>query len=534
MPYQVLRYEPKDFRQRRPDGNGKWIWKLDDRRVLYRLPELLKYPDATVFVTEGEKDADRVAELGHCATCVAAGKWTSECVAALAGRDVFILEDNDDAGRAKARDAAQALQGTAKSIRVVSLPGLPDKGDVTDWLDANPNNAKKFINVCFDVPEWTPDTREDETKTKTKTETNSTENKTANEPPLPFINIAAWRDRPVPERQWTVKDRIPANNVTLLSGEGSVGKSILSLQLAAAVILGRDWLGTLPEPGAALVVCCEDDSNELWRRLDLIAAHYGTTFAEFKDMHLLALAGGETLMAVPDRNGLIQTTKLFTRIRAAACDLRPKLIVLDNAADIFGGSENDRAEVRQFIGILRGMAITAGAGVLLTSHPSLTGISTGTGLSGSTAWNASVRSRLYFKRAITAKDEEPDPDLRVLEVMKSNYGPVGETINLRWKNGLFVPVGGVSNLEKLAAEQKANETFCAQIIQFTQQGRNISTKPNAPTYAPAEFAKEKEAKDAGLRKSDFEAAMRRLLAAGKIRVEPYGPPSRGWTRLVIA
>jgi hypothetical protein len=91
--YQVLRYEPKDFRQRRPDGNGRWIWKLDDRRVLYRLPELLKYPDATVFVTEGEKDCDNVAALGHCATCVATGKWTSECVAALAGRDVVILED---------------------------------------------------------------------------------------------------------------------------------------------------------------------------------------------------------------------------------------------------------------------------------------------------------------------------------------------------------------------------------------------------------------------------------------------------------
>ena len=142
LAYQVCRLEPKDFRQRRPDGNGNWIWKLDDRRVLYRLPELLKYPDATVFITEGEKDCDNVAALGHCATCVAAGKWTDECVEALAGRDVVILEDNDDAGRAKARDAAQALQGTAKTIRVVSLPGLPDKGDVTDWLDANPNNAK--------------------------------------------------------------------------------------------------------------------------------------------------------------------------------------------------------------------------------------------------------------------------------------------------------------------------------------------------------------------------------------------------------
>ena len=88
----------------------------------------------------------------------------------------------------------------------------------------------------------------------------------------------------------------------------------------------------------------------------------------------MALAGEETLLAAPDRNGLIQPTKLFERIREAACDIRPKLIVLDNAADIFGGNENDRAQVRQFIGMLRGMAIAAGAGVLLTSHPSLTGI----------------------------------------------------------------------------------------------------------------------------------------------------------------
>jgi hypothetical protein len=95
--YQVLRLEPKDFRQRRPDCNGGWIWKLEDRRVLYRLPELLKYPDATIFITEGEKDADNIAALNLCATTVATGKWTNDCVAALAGRDVIILEDNDDA-----------------------------------------------------------------------------------------------------------------------------------------------------------------------------------------------------------------------------------------------------------------------------------------------------------------------------------------------------------------------------------------------------------------------------------------------------
>ena len=97
--YQVLRLEPKDFRQRRPDGNGGWTWKLDDRRILYRLPELLIYPDATVFITEGEKDADSIAALNLCATTVAAGKWTEDCIKALTGRDVIILEDNDNAGR---------------------------------------------------------------------------------------------------------------------------------------------------------------------------------------------------------------------------------------------------------------------------------------------------------------------------------------------------------------------------------------------------------------------------------------------------
>jgi hypothetical protein len=90
--YQVLRYEPKAFSQRRPDGNGGWIPKLEERRVLYRMPDLLKYPDGTIFFCEGEKDVDRVAGLGHCATTVACGKWTNECVKSLAGRDVLILK----------------------------------------------------------------------------------------------------------------------------------------------------------------------------------------------------------------------------------------------------------------------------------------------------------------------------------------------------------------------------------------------------------------------------------------------------------
>jgi len=99
--YQVVRLHPKSFRHRRPVGNGGWLWKGSERLVVYRWPELIKYPDATIFITEGEKDADRVASLGHCATTVASGEWAADCVKALAGRDCLILEDNDDTERKK-------------------------------------------------------------------------------------------------------------------------------------------------------------------------------------------------------------------------------------------------------------------------------------------------------------------------------------------------------------------------------------------------------------------------------------------------
>jgi hypothetical protein len=144
-----------------------------------------------------------------------------------------------------------------------------------------------------------------------------------------------------------------------------------------------------------------------------------------------------------------------------------------------------------------------------------------------------ARARMYFKRAVTERDEEPDPSLRVLQIMKSNYsGAEGETINLRWKDGLFPPVAGTSNLEKLAAEKRADDLFVVLLDRFNEQGRNTCDKPSAQTFAPTLFAKESQAKELKVKKTDFDSAMRRLFAAKKIRNEPYGPPSRGTTKLV--
>jgi hypothetical protein len=154
--YEVLRYEPKGFRQRRPDGKGGHVWNLDGvRRVPYRWPELIEHPSATVYLCEGEKDTNRLIESGLVATSVQGGKWTDECVQALAGRQVLILEDNDEAGRAKAHDAAQLLHGVAENVKIVRLPGLPERGDVSDWLDAG-HTVDELTAFCNAAPYWEP------------------------------------------------------------------------------------------------------------------------------------------------------------------------------------------------------------------------------------------------------------------------------------------------------------------------------------------------------------------------------------------
>lgn len=138
---QVVRMEPKTFRQRRPDGDD-WNWSVKGVRVVpYRLRDLLAAPDAVVYLVEGEKDADRLASLGLVATCNAggAGKWRKEHSEFLRGRHVVILPDNDDAGRQHAKNAVKTLRGIAAQVRVIVLPGLPAKGDVSDWLDTGGN-----------------------------------------------------------------------------------------------------------------------------------------------------------------------------------------------------------------------------------------------------------------------------------------------------------------------------------------------------------------------------------------------------------
>jgi hypothetical protein len=160
----------------------------------------------------------------------------------------------------------------------------------------------------------------------------------------------------------------------------------------------------------------------------------------------------------------------------------------------------------------------------------LTGIYTGTGLSGSTAWHNSVRARAYL-HTLMVEGTEPDKTLRKLDFMKSNYSAIADSVTLRWKEGVYVVEAKPGSLEAVAADAKADETFMSLLARFDREGRVVSHKPTANNYAPKDFSTEPEAKTAKINKRDLAEGMRRLFKAEKIRVENYGKPSRPYSRI---
>jgi RecA-family ATPase len=350
--------------------------------------------------------------------------------------------------------------------------------------------------------------------------------------PLQWLDMSNWDNEPVPEQEWAVLNRIPLRQTALFSGEGAAGKSTIALQLCAAHALGRDWLGTMPEPGPAIFIDAEDDESVIHRRLAVIASHYQATFHDLIDggLHVIPFVGQDAVLAAPGRDGTIKPTELYKQVLEAATDIQPRMICIASCANVYGGNEIDRAQVQQFVSLLTRLAIDANGSLVLISHPSLTGITTDTGLSGNTQWHNAVRARFYLKGIKPENGEQPDSDLRELVFKKNQYGPISERIVLRYQAGLFRPVPGMSNLERAAREASADAVI---IEQFGKNEMNLSNSPHAANYAPRIMAKTPEAQKHGLTERELELAMHRQLAAGKIRVEPYGRPSDQRRRLVL-
>jgi RecA-family ATPase len=338
-----------------------------------------------------------------------------------------------------------------------------------------------------------------------------------------FYCAASLAQRPVPPRAWLVRDLVPTGTVTLLGGDGGTGKSLLALQLTHAVATGGAWLGRSVATGGALYVSAEDDEAELHRRLADVVQASGGSFDDLNRLTLRSLAGEDGLLAMLDRSGGgLQASALFHEIETRIAEEKPALVVLDTLADLFPGNENDRAQARQFIGLLRGLAIRHACAMVLLAHPSLSGLSSGSGTSGSTGWNNSVRSRLYLAR-VQDDGFEADPDLRTLRSMKANYSRTGAEITLRWQSGVFVAQENETGLDRMASGAKAERVFVKLLRLLADQGRRVNTG-GGQTYAPTVFANHPEAE--GVSKRAFRSAMETLLRNRAIVIAEDGPPSK--------
>jgi RecA-family ATPase len=349
--------------------------------------------------------------------------------------------------------------------------------------------------------------------------------------PLATFSASSLASSPAPNREFHVEGLIPTRAVTLLGGDGGTGKSLLALQLAASTALGMPWLGLNVVQGPSLFLTAEDETDEVHRRLEDIARDLNKPLRELRDLHIISLAGEEALLGLRDKNsGVIVPTSLFAQLEASVGTLKPAVVSLDTLADVFGGDEIVRAQVRQFVSMLRGLALRNNTTIMLVAHPSLEGIRTGTGTSGSTAWSNCVRSRLYLERL---KDEH-DTDTRVLKIMKANYSPIGTEIRMRWQRGVFVPTQTTlapSGLALLAAREKADQVFLDMLTAYQVEGRDVGAKPSS-AYAPAVFAK--DARSQGIGARGLEGAMNRLFAAKRITVVETGPASKRRQRIALA
>jgi len=490
--------ERKKFVAQRPDGRGGWINGMGDvERVPYRLPDIraavasMSDGDAPplVYLTEGERKADKLASWGFVATAVAFGAkgWRDSYAQALSGCTVVILPDNDDEGRGFADTAAASIRAAGGAAHILSLPDLPPKGDVIDWK-GTADDLRALTDAAISGPAEAPET-------------------------FPVADLTAWAKQAPVAKAFVMAGTIPEGEVTLFTGGGGTNKSTFGLQLCACAAAALPMLGIAVTPGHALYVTAEDEDRENHWRLSKIAGALGTTFDRLAGrLHVASLRGRlNNELATYDQEGRIKTAPAYNLLRATIVSTGARLVVLDNLGHLYVGNENDRGQVTAFINLLYALCRELGVTIVLIAHPNKAGDS----YSGSTAWLNAVRSQIVLQRP----EDGLDPDARVLTVGKANYARPDQQLAFRWHNFALVrdedlPQQQRDEMAATIAATHDNEVFLACLAERNRQERPVSENKASRTYAPKEFTEMPEAR--GLSAARLEAAMERLYRSTRI------------------
>ena len=406
--FEVCRYvHPKGFRQRVKQGSGH-SWSVKGvRRVLYRLPEVVAGVEADrhILLVEGEKDADDIAGRGFVGTTCpgGAGKWRAEYSESLRGAKVCVLPDNDEQGRKHAQQVAEALHGIAAEVRVLELPDLPDKGDVSDWFEAG-GTAGDLKELVTDCPIWDPES--DKTGPR----------------------VRCMADVEAEEVTWLWGSRIPRGKLTEIVGDPGVGKSTLTTAIVASLSTGSalpgDGFSVLREPADVLLLSAEDGAGDTIRpRLDRAGA-------DVSRVHLFdginTLDGG---LAPFDLRNSLHRLYLADLIE----ELGVGLLVIDPLTAYLGGVDSHKdSDVRGVLMPLAEIAESSGCAILTVRH--LNKGSTTRAIyraGGSIAFTAAVRSSMLVGQA----DEESDE--RAIVTIKSNLAAFPPPVGFSLEDGQF-------------------------------------------------------------------------------------------------
>lgn len=338
-------------------------------------------------------------------------------------------------------------------------------------------------------------------------------------PTLPVLTVGELKRMKLTPRRWIIEHLIPEGEPTLIYGPGAAGKSLALFQLGVCIAAGRQFLGRDVPVGRVLFYTCEDGRDEIKRRGEDILKSVGVSWDDVAErLIIIPMRESEHDAMLVDEK--LAPTATYEALKLEINAFKPDVVMMDTLADVFGGDENRRTDAKRFVKQV--IKLSPRATHILAAHPSISGIESGRGYSGSTGWPGAVRSHLSFERFEKGKFEG-DKDVRKLFNKKVNYGQEGAgEILMRWKEGAFVPI---DDAVAETPEADVDALFVQLLAKFARSKRNVTESRAATT-----FAKEPEAKLAGVGKKDFEAAMGRLFDSRRLTNEEYkgsnGAPAR--------
>jgi hypothetical protein len=338
-----IEYWPDTVDHNRPD---------DAKLVPYRLPELIRAirSGETIVIVEGEPKVEALREWGITATCNVGGadQWRTDYARWLRSADAVILPDNDEPGRRWADRVGRSLTGKAKRLRLLELPGLPDKGDIVDWKKAG-RSRDEYFELMRRAPDWSPYYKAE----------------------LTFHGDMPWQSP-----RWLVFERLPETGVALLAGQYGLYKSFQALELATAIAVDYDWLGQpICRNGGVLIIAVEDAHN-ISLRLAGLVQHKVEPFLQQRkrriDPRRLSIAWTDSCPPLLGNNALAELTQIANEAAAQFKDRFGSelvLIVVDTLAAAAGWiDENDNAEAQRAMNVLRELSKATGALVLALDH----------------------------------------------------------------------------------------------------------------------------------------------------------------------